>query len=153
MDEKYESFGLAGQVALVTGASQGIGRIFAVGLAEAGCDVALVSRTVSKLEEVAADVEATGRKALVVPTDLNDLGQIRSMTEKVHETFGQIDVLVNNAAWTDTVPALEVTEQEWDTTLGTSLKGLFFTSQAVAPIMIGAGRSHCWMILIIEESR
>lgn len=140
MGDKYASFGLSDQVALVTGASQGIGRIFAVGLAEAGCDVALVSRTMSKLEEVAAEVEALGRKALVVPTDLTDVGQIQSMTAKVHETFGQINVLVNNAAWTDTVPALEVTEEEWDRTLGTSLKGLFFTSQAVAPIMIEQGR-------------
>jgi 2-deoxy-D-gluconate 3-dehydrogenase len=140
MGEKYASFGLADQVAVVTGASQGIGRTIAIGLAEAGCHVALVSRTVPKLEEVAAEIEAMGRKALVVPTDLTDVGQIQTMATQVHQTFGQINILVNNAAWTDTVPAIEVTEAEWDKTLGTSLKGLFFTSQAVGGIMIEQGR-------------
>lgn len=140
MNDKYGSFGLADQIAVVTGASQGIGRTIAMGLAEAGCHVALVSRTVPKLEEVAAEIEALGRQALVVPTDLTDVGQIQAMATQVHKAFGQINILVNNAAWTDTTPAIEVTEAEWDKTLGTSLKGLFFTSQAIGGIMIDQGR-------------
>jgi len=140
MSRDLSSFGLKDQVAIVTGASQGIGHAIAVGLAEAGAHVALVARTVSKLEAVASEIEGLGRKALVVPTDLVEVAQIEAMVTKVHETFGRIDILVNNAAWTDTVPALEVTEEEWDRTLDTSLKGLFFTSQAVARIMIEQGR-------------
>jgi NAD(P)-dependent dehydrogenase (short-subunit alcohol dehydrogenase family) len=139
MTNNYEIFGLQDKIAIVTGASQGIGQALAMGLAQAGVHVALVSRTQSALEKVAADIEALGRKALVVPTDLRDVVQIRAMVKKVHETFGQINILINDAAWTDTVPALEVTEAEWDQTLDTSLKGVFFTSQAVAPIMIEQG--------------
>lgn len=135
-----ESFGLQDQIAIVTGASQGIGESLAIGLAQAGAHLALVSRTRSALEEVAAKIEALGCKTLVVPTDLRDVAQVREMVNQVHAAFGQINILINNAAWTDTVPALEVTEEEWDQTMDTCLKGLFFTSQAVARIMIEQGR-------------
>ncbi|HSR35324.1 MAG TPA: SDR family NAD(P)-dependent oxidoreductase [Anaerolineae bacterium] len=140
MSRDYSSFQLTDQVAIVTGASQGIGQTLSVGLAEAGAHVALVARTVPKLEAVASEIEALGRKALVVPTDVTDVAQIQAMVDKVQSTLGRIDILVNNAAWTDTVPALEVTEEEWDRTLDTSLKGLFFTSQAAARVMIEQGR-------------
>lgn len=140
MSRDYSSFQLTDQVAIVTGASQGIGQTLSVGLAEAGAHVALVARTVPKLEAVASEIEALGRKALVVPTDVTDVVQIQAMVDKVQSTLGRIDILVNNAAWTDTVPALEVTEEEWDRTLDTSLKGLFFTSQAAARVMIEQGR-------------
>lgn len=139
MTNKYESFGLQDKIAIVTGASRGIGRALARGLAEAGAHIALVSRTQSKLEEVAKEIETLGRQALVVPTDLQDIAQIQEMVKKVHAHFGRIDILINNAAWTDTVPALEVTEEEWDQTLDTSLKGVFFTAQAAAKIMIEQG--------------
>lgn len=139
MTDKYESFGLQDQVAIVTGASQGIGKTLALALAEAGAHVALVSRTQSSLEEVAEEIEAVGRTALVVPTDLRDVGQIRAMVKTVHGHFGRINILINNAAWTATVPALEVTEEEWDQTLDTSLKAVFFTAQAVAAMMIEQG--------------
>ncbi len=140
MERPYESFGLRDQVAIVTGASQGIGKTLAIELARAGVHVALVSRTRPALEETAAEVERLGRKALVVPTDLREVAQIRAMVKQVHEAFGQINILINDAAWTATVPALEVTEAEWNQTVDTSLKGLFFTSQAVAPIMMAQGR-------------
>jgi 2-deoxy-D-gluconate 3-dehydrogenase len=140
LKNNYESFGLQDQVAIVTGASQGIGQTLAMGLAQAGVHVAVVSRTQAKLEQVAADIEALGRQALVVPTDLTAVAEIQAMVKKVRATFGQINILVNNAAWTNTTPALEVTEEEWDQTLDTSLKGVFFTAQAVAPIMIEQGQ-------------
>jgi 2-deoxy-D-gluconate 3-dehydrogenase len=140
MTNKYESFGLQDQIAIVTGASQGIGQVLAVALAEAGAHVALVSRSQARLEEVAKQVEVLGQKALVAPADLRDVTQIRKMVRQVHQHFGQINILINNAAWTDTVPALEVTEAEWDQTVDTSLKGAFFTSQAVAPLMIEQGK-------------
>ena len=140
MTNKYESFGLQGQIAIVTGASQGIGEALAMGLAEAGVHVALVSRTQANLEKVAANVEKLGVQALVVPTDLQNVAEIREMVKKVHAHFGQINILINNAAWTDTVPALEVTEEEWDQTVDTSLKGVFFSAQAVASIMIEQGK-------------
>jgi 2-deoxy-D-gluconate 3-dehydrogenase len=139
MKRDWSSFGLEDKVAIVTGASQGIGRTLANALAQAGADVALVSRTRSDLEVVAKEIEAAGRKALVVPADIQDVSQIRKLVDTVHTTFGKIDILINNAAWTATVEALEATEEQWDQTLDTSLKAVFFACQAVAKIMIQQG--------------
>jgi 2-deoxy-D-gluconate 3-dehydrogenase len=140
MNRDWTSFGLKGQIAIVTGASQGIGRTLAIALAQAGADVTLVSRTRFDLEAVAKEIEAAGRKALVIPANLQDVSQIRQMVNAVHKTFGKIDILINNAAWTATVEALEATEEEWDQTLDTSLKAVFFACQAVAKMMIQQGR-------------
>jgi NAD(P)-dependent dehydrogenase (short-subunit alcohol dehydrogenase family) len=140
MNRDWNSFGLKDQSAIITGASQGIGRTLAIALAQAGADVTLVSRTRSGLEAVAKEIEAAGRKALVIPVDLQNVSQIRKMVDAVHTTFGKIDILVNNAAWTATVEALEATEEEWDQTLDTSLKAVFFACQAVAKIMIQQDR-------------
>ena len=140
MNRDWISFSLEDQIAIVTGASQGIGRTLAIALAQAGADVALVSRTRSDLEAVAKEIEAAGRKALVMSADIQDVSQIRKRVDEVYTTFGKIDILINNAAWTATVEALEATEEEWDQTLDTSLKAIFFASQAVAKIMIQQGR-------------
>jgi len=140
MNIDMSSFGLENQIAIVTGASQGIGRTLAIALAQAGADVALVSRTRADLETVAKEIEAAGRQALVIPADIQDVSQIRKLVDEVHTTFGKIDILINNAAWTATVEALEATEEEWDQTLDTSLKAIFFASQAAAKIMIQQGR-------------
>jgi len=139
MNSKYQSFGLEDQVAIVTGASQGIGRTLAIALAEAGAHIALVSRNQSALDEVASEIDSLGRQALVVPTDITNVSQIRKMVGKVHADFGKINILLNNAAWTVTAEALQVSEEEWDRTLDTSLKSIFFLCQAVAPIMIDQG--------------
>ena len=140
MSRDLSSFGLEDQIAIVTGASQGIGQTLAIALAQAGADVALVSRTRSDLEAVAEEIEAAGRRALVSPADIQDVSQIRKMVDTVQKTFGRIDILINNAAWTATVEALEATEDQWDQTLDTSLKAIFFASQAAARIMIQQGR-------------
>jgi 2-dehydro-3-deoxy-D-gluconate 5-dehydrogenase len=140
MPTEYTSFGLKDKVAIVTGASQGIGRTLAHALGAAGTHVVLASRTKSALDEVAGEIKALGRKSLVIPTDLQDVSQIQSMVKEVQKAFGRIDILINNAAWTATVEALEVTEEEWDQTVDTCLKAVFFTSQAVARVMVAAGR-------------
>lgn len=87
---------LTGQVALVTGASRGIGKAIAVALAQAGADVAIAARDKERLEAVAADVTAAGRDALVLPTDLLDRKQIEAMVTDTFESFGHLDILVNN---------------------------------------------------------
>ncbi len=133
------TFGLEDRIAIVTGASQGIGRVVALGLAQQGAHVALASLNVSGLEGVKSEIQALGRRSLVVPTDLRHVSQIREMASEVHSHFGRIDILVNNADWTATTPALDVTEEEWDRTLDTSLRGLFFACQAVGRIMIQQG--------------
>jgi 2-dehydro-3-deoxy-D-gluconate 5-dehydrogenase len=141
----YSSFELKDKVAVVTGASQGIGRAIAVGLAQAGADLVLAKHPSGRheeIKEVQAEIEALGRKAIVVFTDVADVAQIRAMIDKAKETFGRIDVLVNNAGWTGTTPAIDVTEEEYDKTMDTYLKSVFFASQAAARVMIpqGGGR-------------
>lgn len=141
----YTSFKLSGKVAVVTGASQGIGRAIALGLAQAGADLVLAKYPGIRQEQIKAaeaEIEALGRKALIVQTDVGDVAQVRALMEKTHQTFGRFDILVNNAGWTGTTPALDVTEDEYDRTMAASLKSVFFASQAAARIMIpqGGGR-------------
>ena len=143
MTGKYESYGLQDQVAIVTGASEGIGRSLAEGLALAGVHVALVSRTQEKLEQAAQEIgELADVDLLVVRADVSVVSEIKRMIETVHAHYGRIDILVNNAAWTMTRYALEVDEAEWDQTVDTSLKSVFFASQAVAPIMMAQGKGN-----------
>jgi 2-deoxy-D-gluconate 3-dehydrogenase len=141
----YASFGLRDKVAVVTGASQGIGRAIALGLAQAGAHVVLAKYPDKRQDEVKAvkaEIEALGRKALIVQTDVAQVDQVRALMDQAHSTFGRIDILVNNAGWTGTTPALNVSEEEYDRTMAASLKSVFFASQAAARVMIpqGGGR-------------
>jgi NAD(P)-dependent dehydrogenase (short-subunit alcohol dehydrogenase family) len=141
----YASFGLRDKVAIVTGASQGIGRAIALGLAQAGAHVVLAKypdKRQDEIKAVKAEIEALGRKALIVQTDVAQVDQVRALIDLAHSTFGRIDILVNNAGWTGTTPALDVSEEEYDRTMAASLKSVFFASQAAARVMIpqGGGR-------------
>jgi 2-dehydro-3-deoxy-D-gluconate 5-dehydrogenase len=138
----YSSFGLLDKIAVVTGASQGIGRAVALGLAQAGAHLVLAKYPEKRQDEVKAvqaEIEALGRKAIIVQTDVAEVDQVRALMDKTKETFGRIDILVNNAGWTGTTPALDVTEEEYDRTMAASLKSVFFASQAAARIMIPQG--------------
>jgi NAD(P)-dependent dehydrogenase (short-subunit alcohol dehydrogenase family) len=142
MKRDYTSFGLQDKVAIVTGPSQGIGRACAVAFAQAGSHLVLAEHPAlhqKELKELAGQIEGLGRKALVALTDVTDVAQIRAMADRAKQAFGHIDILVNNAGWTDTTPAVDVTEEEWDRTLDVCLKSAFFCSQAVARIMIPQG--------------
>lgn len=121
---------------MVTGASRGIGRSLATGLAKYGADVIVTGRTVSELKEAAADVQSQGRRSLVIPMDMTRVGEIKSGVEKAYQTFQRIDILVNNAGINIPKPALEVAEEDWCKVIDTNLTGLFFCSQAVGRIMI-----------------
>lgn len=143
MMEDYTSFGLSDQIAVVSGPSLGIGRALAIALAQAGAHLVLVEHPAynqAALKEVAVEIQGMGRKVLIALTDVTDVSQIRSSAEKAKAAFGRIDILINNAAWTATTPALDVTEEEWDRTMDTCVKGMFFLSQAVAMIMLEQGR-------------
>src|SRR3954452_12232172 len=104
-------FGLDGKGALVTGASRGIGRGIALGLAEAGADIALVSRDREALESCALDVRALNRRAIVVPTDMSRIDDVRQLPDRVERELGPIDILVNVAGFNRKTPALEMTEE------------------------------------------
>jgi 2-deoxy-D-gluconate 3-dehydrogenase len=138
----YSSFGLADKIAVVTGASQGIGRAIALGLAQAGAHLVLAkypSGRQDEIKQVVAEIEQLGRKALVVTTDVADVAHTRALIDQAMAAFGRVDILVNNAGWTGTTLALEVTEDEYDRTMAASLKSVFFACQAAARVMIPQG--------------
>ncbi len=138
----YSSFGLHDKIAVVTGASQGIGRAIALGFAQAGAHLVLAKHPSGRHEEikqVVAEIEGTGRRAIVVPTDVSHVDQVRAMIDQAKDTFGRVDILVNNAGWTGTTPAIDVTEDEYDRTMAASLKSVFFACQAAAKVMIPQG--------------
>lgn len=120
--EMLERFSLVGKVALVTGASRGIGQAMAMGLAEAGADMALVARTSAALEQTAGMVRDLGRTALVVPADVSRTESIRQVVDRVLAEYGRIDILLNAAGTQARKPALEMTEEDWDTVTTLNLK-------------------------------
>jgi 2-deoxy-D-gluconate 3-dehydrogenase len=142
LNPEYSSFGLQDKVAIVTGPSQGIGRAIAWGLAQAGAHLVLAKHPAQRQEEVRrlqAEIEELGRKTLLVATDVSSVADIRSTIQHAHETFGRIDILINNAGWTCTKLALDVTEEEYDQTMAASLKSVFFACQEAARVMIPQG--------------
>lgn len=151
MNFSPEEFSLKGKVALVTGGSRGIGKAIAVGLAKAGADVALASRKLPDLEEVAKEIKGAGRKSLAVATHVGRLEEINNLVSKVKEEFGRIDILVNNAGTNPTMDqAMEIEERAWDSIMNLNLKGLFFLSQAVAKLMKEQGGGKIINVASIE---
>jgi len=134
------AFSLSGKVALVTGGSRGIGRAIAVGLAKFGADVAVTSRKLPDLEEVAKEIKGLGRKSMALATHVGKLEEINNLVPKVKDELGRIDILVNNAGTNPTMAsAIDIDERAWDSIMNLNLKGLFFLSQAVAKVMKGQG--------------
>jgi NAD(P)-dependent dehydrogenase (short-subunit alcohol dehydrogenase family) len=132
-------FDLAGKVALVTGASRGLGRYFARALANAGADLAITSRDKSALSGFAEELGGLGRHAFCAELEVRDLASIQQAVVAIEEHFGRIDILVNNAGCNIRKPALEVSWDDWNTILDTNLRGPFFVAQAVARGMVQHG--------------
>jgi 2-deoxy-D-gluconate 3-dehydrogenase len=135
MPERNASLDLTGRVAVVTGASRGIGRAAAIALAEAGADVTLAARTVADLEDTADAVKAAGTRALVVPTDVSSPEALEQLVARTVEHFGRLDVMVNNSGIGVAHRALETTEELWDRHLDVNAKGTFFGCQAAGRYM------------------
>lgn len=128
---------LVDKVALVTGGSRGIGRAIVLELAQAGCDVAInYHGSEEKAREVAREVEALGRKALVVQANVADSASVDNMVKQVIETFGRLDILVNNAGITRDNLLMRMKEEEWDEVINTNLKGVFNCTKAVTRQMM-----------------
>lgn len=129
-------FDLTGRVAVVTGASRGLGQYFARALTQAGADLVITSRTTESLDEFKSEVEHIGQKALAVELNVRDYNSIQDMVERAYTEYGKIDILVNNAGCNIRKAAVDVTWEDWDTVVDTNLKGGFFVAQAVAKKMI-----------------
>jgi len=132
-------FRLNGKVAMVTGAGRGLGQAMAVGLAEAGADVAGLD--VISLEETQAQVEALGRRFMAVDCNLHDstVQELNDTVKRVAGEMGRLDILVNNAGIIRRAPVLEFSEAYWDDVIQIDLKALFFLSQAAARLMVAQG--------------
>lgn len=129
---------LDGRVAMVTGASQGIGRACAVALAKAGAQVALAARNAAKLTEVAAEIEAAGGKATVFEMDLASEDSIKAVTKAAVAHYGKIEILVNNGGITRDNLMLRMKLADWNAVLQTNLTGAFLLTQAVSSSMLKA---------------
>jgi NAD(P)-dependent dehydrogenase (short-subunit alcohol dehydrogenase family) len=129
-------FDLSGQVALVTGASRGLGQHFARALARAGADLIVTSRNADDLAPFVAEIESLGRRAHPYALDVRTQASIDSLSETVEAAFPQIHILVNNAGCNVRKPALDVTWDDWNLVLDTNLRGTFFVAQAVARGMV-----------------
>jgi NAD(P)-dependent dehydrogenase (short-subunit alcohol dehydrogenase family) len=133
------SFRLDGQVALVSGASRGIGHDLVLALAAAGATVAAGARSIADVEEVVSAVDQTGGRAIGVELDVTDLASISRTVERLLAKEERIDVLVNNAGVGANHDAGEITEADWDDMMNVNLKGLFFLTQAVGRSMVARG--------------
>ena len=132
-------FNLSGQTAIVTGASRGLGQVFARALARAGADLVLTSRKRADLSAFVAEIEAMGRKALPLDLDVRDQASIEQMAEAAEKAYGHIEILVNNAGTNVRKPAVEVTWDDWNLILDTNLRGSFFVAQQIARRMVPHG--------------
>lgn len=138
-DNPLAPFRLDDRLIIVTGSSEGIGRTFAEGFARAGAIVVLASRRKEKLEEVRQSIANSGGRAEVVLTDVSRLADLGGLAERVRRLAEESErriVLVNNAGFGFTKPALEVSEQDWQRLFDTHVKGAFFCSQQIAPMML-----------------
>lgn len=131
-------FSLKGKVAIVTGASKGLGQAMAVALAEAGADIAAVAR--SSMQDTQRLVTATGQKFIGIEADLKEHSSIELIIESVIESYGSFDILVNNAGMIRRCDAIDFSEADWDAVMDVNLKSLFFLSQMAARSWIAAGK-------------
>lgn len=135
-----EEFSLEGRVAVVTGGGRGIGRAIGLGFADAGADVAVIGRSSDVLESAAAEISSRGRRSLALLADLTEIARIPALFDRVISELGGLDVLVNSAGVQLTGPSLDVTEEDWDKTIDSNVKTVFFCSQAAARHFIEQGR-------------
>lgn len=139
MDLKQPDFSLKGQVAMVTGASQGIGYGLVQLLAGAGARVAVCARNVAAVAELCNAINAKSGEAKAYTLDVTNLPQIKAVTRQIQQDFGRLDILVNNAGLGANHPAENVTEADWDSLMDVNLKGLFFCCQAAGQLMLAQG--------------
>ena len=147
------SFSLDGKVAMVTGASSGIGREIALALAEAGAAIVLVARRAADLDAVRAEIVAAGGRAATIAADLADRAQLRSAAAEAAKPFSPPDILVNAAGINIRKPMAEVSEADWDTVMAVNLEAPFFLGQALAPSMMELGWGRIINVASLQSVR
>ncbi|RUT33610.1 SDR family oxidoreductase [Paenibacillus zeisoli] len=135
----YPQFDLTGKIAMITGASKGIGFELSKAMAHAGAKVAVAARNKEQLEQLVSEIRAEGGEAAAFTLDVRNVKEIDSVIHQVKMHFGRLDILVNNAGLGDNHPAVEVTEEDWDSMMDVNLKGLFFCCQSAGKIMLAQG--------------
>jgi NAD(P)-dependent dehydrogenase (short-subunit alcohol dehydrogenase family) len=136
------AFDLTGKVAIVTGASRGLGHTFARALARAGADLVITSRRLESLKPFQEEVESLGRRAVSLELDVRSEDSIRTMVSDAARAYPRLDILVNNAGCNVRKKAVDVTWDDWNLILDTNLRGAFFVAQSVAKEMIPQGRGR-----------
>ena len=131
---------LTGKVAIVTGAGRGLGRSMAQALVDAGAAVTVAARTGTELDAFVDEVKAMGGQALACPTDITDEIAVQRMVEATVQTFGRLDVLVNNSGILASTPLLDQTADEWDRVIATNLRGTYLATRAAGRHMVAQGR-------------
>lgn len=129
-------FDLKGKVALVTGASSGLGVQFAKALARQGADIAIAARRVEKLENVKKEIEAMGVRCIAIKCDVLVTSEITAMVSEIKSTFGKIDILVNNAGVGKAIPAEDQTDEEWQETIRLNCDSVYYVAREVGKVMI-----------------
>jgi NAD(P)-dependent dehydrogenase (short-subunit alcohol dehydrogenase family) len=135
-------FDLSGKVAIVTGASRGLGQYLGRALAHAGADLVITARKLESLDPFRREIESLGRRAVPLELDVRNYESIQRMVEAAEVAYGKIDILVNNAGCNVRKPALEVAWDDWNLVIDTNLRGTFFVAQAVAKRMIPRRYGH-----------
>lgn len=146
-------FDMGGKVALVTGGSRGIGKAIALGLAEMGADVVVVSRTLAEVEKTAAEISSLGRRSMPIAADVGKKDDIDNLVAETFASFGRIDVLVNNAAMFAPCAMLDADEDYWDQCVSVDLKGYFFMCQAVGKYMVEAKTGSIVNVVSVNAMR
>lgn len=129
-------FDLTDKVALVTGASRGLGKAMALALANAGCHMALNARSADSLKETAEEIRRLGRKVVVVAGDVTDEAQVKEIVDSAHQGLGRMDILINNAGVWEGTFFFRLPKSDWDKVLSVNLTGTFLVAKAVARIMM-----------------
>jgi NAD(P)-dependent dehydrogenase (short-subunit alcohol dehydrogenase family) len=136
MDMNNTEFDLSGRVAVITGASRGLGQYFGRALARAGADLVITARKLESLDQFRREIESLGRRAVPLELDVRSYDSIQKMADAAQAAYSGIDILVNNAGCNVRKPAVDVSWDDWNTVLDTNLRGTFFVAQAVAKKMI-----------------
>lgn len=135
----YPQFDLTDKIAMITGASKGIGFGLAKAMAHAGAKVAIAARNREQLDQLVSEIRADGGDAVAFILDVRNVKEIDSVINQVKMHFGRLDILVNNAGLGANHPAVNVTEEDWDSMMDVNLKGLFFCCQSAGKIMLAQG--------------